>query len=88
MYACLYRATPQAANLRMTKDNLTPAVALGNNIYTKGLLEIIDECLRMDFMSRPQSVFSLQKSILALPSLEDTKPTFVNKIINVLNKNL
>lgn len=88
MYACLYRATPQAANLRMTKDNLTPAVSLGNNIYSQGLLQIIDECLQMDFMARPQSVFSLQKSILALPSLEETKPTFVNKIINVLNKNL
>lgn len=88
MYACLYRATPQAANLRMTKDNLTPAVALGSNIYSQGLLEIIDECLKMDFLARSQSVFSLQKSILALPSPEESKPTFVKKMIHVLNKNL
>ncbi|HAF00325.1 MAG TPA: serine/threonine protein kinase [Methylophilaceae bacterium] len=89
MYSCLYRATPQAANLRTTKDNLEPAVSLGSSIYSKELLELIDECLKLDFLSRPQSVFSLQKSIVALnPLSEPNKNNLINKIKNVLNKNI
>jgi serine/threonine protein kinase len=89
MYACLYRATPQAANLRTTKDNLEPAVSLGNSIYSKELLTLIDECLKLDFLSRPQSVFSLQKTIIELsPVSPSIKNNLVTKIKNVLNKNL
>jgi serine/threonine protein kinase len=89
MYACLYRATPQAANLRETKDNLVSAKTLGNKIYSVELLELIDDCLQLDFMSRPQSVFSLQKKIAELSPVEfASKPSFVNKIKNVLNKKL
>ncbi|HEY0562726.1 MAG TPA: serine/threonine-protein kinase [Methylophilus sp.] len=90
MYACLYRATPQAANLRVTKDNLVPAKVLGQHIYSDVLLELIDDCLNLDFLSRPQSVFSLQKHILALaPAIETRhKSNIVNKIKNALNKPL
>ncbi len=90
MYACLYRATPQAANLRLTKDNLVSAKVLGQHIYSDVLLDLIDDCLKLDFMSRPQSVFSLQKNIIALaPASEHlNKNNLVNKIKNVLNKSL
>lgn len=86
MYACLYRATPQASNLRATKDNLEPAKSLGNNIYSTELLELIDECLQLDFMARPQSVFSLQKKIMTLsPAQDGAKNSLVSKIKKVLN---
>lgn len=86
MYACLYRATPQASNLRVTKDNLEPAKSLGSKIYSEELLELIDECLKLDHLARPQSVFSLQKQIMALsPAPEGTRSSIVNKIKKVLN---
>jgi serine/threonine protein kinase len=89
MYACLYRATPQAANLRTTKDNLTPAKTLGSKIYSEELLDLIDDCLKLDFMARPQSVFSLQKRIMDLAPVDSAyKPSLVTKIKNVLNKKL
>jgi serine/threonine protein kinase len=86
MYACLYRATPQAANLRLTKENLVPARELGKNIYSAALLDLIDECLKLHFLDRPQSVLSLQKKIVALaPSVDNNKKSLVNKIKKVLN---
>lgn len=64
MYACLQQAAPQAANQRMKKDQLIPAVKLGRGKYSRELLEIIDSCMALDYMERPPSVFALQKSLM------------------------
>jgi hypothetical protein len=50
------------------------------------LLEIIDSCLSLDYLERPQSVFSLQKSLLESKPDPEKKTTFVNKIVDALNK--
>jgi hypothetical protein len=83
------RSAPIAANLRVKEDFLAPAVKIGKGIYTKELLEIIDNCLKIDYMERPQSVFSLQKTLLEnVPPLIIKKPSFVHKIKQALNKPL
>lgn len=64
MYSCLMRAAPPAADLRIKQDTLVPAGTGGKGIYSDRLLEIIDWCLQLDHLKRPQSVFSLQKSLL------------------------
>ncbi|PKO50607.1 MAG: serine/threonine protein kinase [Betaproteobacteria bacterium HGW-Betaproteobacteria-20] len=88
MYACLTRTSPQAANLRIKNDLLTPATKLGKNIYSQSLLEIIDKCLSLDYLERPQSVFSLQKSLLEYTPEPKKKISFMNKIVDALNKPL
>jgi len=88
MYACLTRTSPLAADLRIKNDLLTPAVSLGKNIYSKDLLELIDKCLSLDYLKRPQSVFSLQKALLATTPKPHKKPSFINKVVNILNKPL
>ncbi|HSH55171.1 MAG TPA: serine/threonine-protein kinase [Methylotenera sp.] len=90
MYSCITRTSPLAANLRIKKDLLVPAVKLGKDMYSKSLLELIDKCLSLDYLERPQSVFSLQKTLLeAMPEPEPEKKTsFVNKIVGILNKQL
>jgi hypothetical protein len=89
MYSCLVRSAPMAANLRVKEDFLAPAVKVGKGIYTKELLEIIDNSLKLDYLERPQSVFSLQKTLLEnVPPLAVKKPSLVNKIKHVLNKPL
>jgi len=88
MYACLTRTSPQAANLRIKNDLLTPATKLGKNIYSQSLLEIIDKCLSLDYLERPQSVFSLQKSLLEYTPEPKKKTSFMNKIVDALNKPL
>lgn len=64
MYNCLTRSTPPAADLRSRRDTLAPATKVGHKVYSERLLEIIDWCIQLDPLKRPQSVFSLQKALL------------------------
>jgi hypothetical protein len=64
MYACLAGASPQAANARTEQDALVPAVRAFAGRYGAEILEIIDWCLQLDHLRRPQSVLALQKSLL------------------------
>ena len=63
-YACLAGAAPQPAHLRLKKDELVPARKRWADGYSGVLLDIIDWCLRLDHLERPQSVFALQKALL------------------------
>ncbi|MBL8385405.1 MAG: serine/threonine protein kinase [Burkholderiales bacterium] len=64
MFACLSGMAPQAADQRLEKDRMQPVARTFKGKYSKELLEIIDWCLDMDHLKRPQSVFSLQKAIV------------------------
>jgi serine/threonine protein kinase len=87
IYACLYRKTPQASNLRQINDELNSATSLSNNnIYSKELLTLIDDCLQLNFMDRPQSVFSLQKRLMVSPEETVNQTGLFYKIKNVFNK--
>lgn len=86
MYSCLTRTSPLAANQRIKNDLLIPAVKIGKDNYSEELLELIDNCLNLDYLKRPQSVFSLQKALLDPPPKTPKKISLVNKIVNVLNK--
>lgn len=68
MYACLSHCTPQAANLRLQKDELPPAMLRWEGKYSDRLLEIIDWCMNLNHLYRPQSVFSLQKALVETPA--------------------
>ena len=65
MYACIAGCAPQAANERYTKDTLVPAMMRWEGEYSDRLLEIIDWCLNLNHLYRPQSVFTLQKALVA-----------------------
>lgn len=64
MYACFAGAAPQPANARLEEDLVVPASRAWAGKYAPDLLEIVDWCLRLDHLQRPQSVFALQKSLL------------------------
>ncbi len=64
VYACLASAAPPAAHVRLQKDELVPARRGFQDQYSAVLLDIIDWCLRLDHLERPQSVFALQKALL------------------------
>jgi serine/threonine protein kinase len=86
MYSCLTRTSPPAANQRIKNDLLVPAVKVGKDNYSQSLLEIIDKCMSLNYLERPQSVFSLQKSLLeSKPDLKK-EVSLVNKIVGALNK--
>ena len=64
VYACLAGAAPQPAHERLEKDQLVPARRAWAERYSRVLLDIIDWCLRLEILERPQSVFALQKALL------------------------
>jgi serine/threonine protein kinase len=64
MYACLAGAAPQNAPARLEKDLVVPAQEAWAGKCAEDLLAIIDWCLRLDHLERPQSVFALQKALL------------------------
>jgi serine/threonine protein kinase len=66
MYAAIGGgAPPQAANLRVEKDEYIPARLAWAGKYSAELLDLIDGCLRLDHLERPQSVFALQKALVS-----------------------
>lgn len=64
MFACLSGMAPQAADQRLEKDRMQPVAKTFKGKYSRELLDIIDWCLDLDHLKRPQSVFSLQKAIV------------------------
>ena len=87
MYSCLSRAAPIAANKRIKKDFLPSAVSIGEGIYSAELLGIIDSCLQLDYLDRPQSVFALQKALMTPAFVQPPKKlSFAKKIQAVFNR--
>jgi serine/threonine protein kinase len=66
MYACLSGTTLLSADRRLEKDTLRPATEAWRGKYSKQLLDIVDRCLALDLMARPQSVFTLQRELTDL----------------------
>ncbi|MDR0777313.1 MAG: serine/threonine protein kinase [Azonexus sp.] len=64
MYSCLAGGAPLAADERLKKDALVPAMIRWEGLYSDRLLEIIDWCLNLNHLYRPQSVFTLQKALV------------------------
>jgi hypothetical protein len=79
MFACLAAFAPQAADARLSEDHLVSAKKIWAGGYSDNLLEVIDWCLRLDPLERPQSVFALQKAIRDIPARR-RKLTFLDSL--------
>ncbi len=64
LFACLSGFAPQAANLRLEQDKQESVKKLWSGHHSEHLLELIDWCLKLDPLERPQSVFVVQKALL------------------------
>jgi serine/threonine protein kinase len=71
IYACFAAFAPQSADSRVTKDHYIPAHRIWGDIYTRDLLDIVDWCLKLDPLERPQSVLQVQKLLRPLPRTEN-----------------
>lgn len=88
IFACLAGFAPQAADARLQGDKLVSAKKLWGGKYSEQLLEIIDWCLKLDYMERPQSVFTLQKCLMETAVEPEQKPSIMTSIRNTLNKEI
>lgn len=63
IYACMQGIPPNEAPQRQDKDRLTLALNKLRGVYSDNLIEVVEWCMAMDPLSRPQSVFALQKEL-------------------------
>jgi len=88
MFSCMAGFAPQAADARMEDDKMTSATRLWPEQYSEQLLRLIDQCLELDYMKRPQSVFALQKELVREVPDIPRKKTLMSSIRATLNKDL
>ncbi|MEO1766345.1 serine/threonine protein kinase [Thiobacter aerophilum] len=88
MFACLAGFAPQAADQRLVNDKLASARKLWGGQYSDQLLDIIDWCLQLNYMDRPQSVFQLQKALLEVVPTPEKKKSLIDSIKTTLTKEI
>ena len=65
MFACMVGAPPQPADQRKQSDKMEDHLRKLEGLYTPELIQVIRWSLMIDPLERPQSVFALQKALLA-----------------------
>ena len=63
MYASMQGYPPNDAPQRLEKDRLSLSLSRLRGIYSDNLIEVVEWCMSLDPLSRPQSVFALQKEL-------------------------
>ena len=63
IYACMQGYPPNDAPQRQEKDRLSLALSRLRGVYSDNLIEVVEWCMALDSLSRPQSVFALQKEL-------------------------
>jgi serine/threonine protein kinase len=81
MYTCIAGTPPQPADYRIKKDGIIPLATLARQEFSQNLFDIIDWCLKLDPLARPQTAFELQKALMA----EVASPTVTARNTNLLS---
>jgi len=68
MLACMTCSTPQPIDARRVDDKLPEQLERLSGRYSPELIELVRSCISLDPLVRPQSVFTIQKSLQARPA--------------------
>jgi len=63
MYACMQGYPPNEAPQRTPNDRMAVVLKRLQGVYSDNLIEIVQWCMALDPLARPQSVFALQKEL-------------------------
>lgn len=80
MYSTMFGYPPNDAPQRLEKDRLSLALTRLRGVYSDNLIEVVEWCLSLDPLSRPQSVFALQKELTREGERRYTKLTMGEKL--------
>src|SRR3989344_5914290 len=80
IYACMQGFPPNEAPQRIEKDRLSLALTKLRGVYSDNLIEVVEWCMALDPLSRPQSVFALQKELSREGERRYTKLTVAEKM--------
>jgi len=80
IYATMQGYPPNDAPQRLEKDRLSLALSRLRGVYSDNLIEVVEWCMSLDPLSRPQSVFALQKELSREGERRYTKLTVGEKM--------
>jgi serine/threonine protein kinase len=80
IYACMQGYPPNEAPQRLEKDRIAIALARLRGVYSDNLIEVVEWCMALDPLSRPQSVFALQKELSREGERRYTKLSVTEKV--------
>jgi serine/threonine protein kinase len=80
IYACMQGYPPNEAPQRLEKDRISTALSRLRGVYSDNLIEVVEWCMSLDPLSRPQSVFALQKELSREGERRYTKLTVGEKV--------
>ncbi len=80
IYASMHGYPPNDAPRRLEKDRLSLALSRLRGVYSDNLIEVVEWCMSLDPLSRPQSVFALQKELSRETERSYTKLTIAEKM--------
>jgi serine/threonine protein kinase len=86
IYSCMHGYPPDDAPQRQDKDRLALALTRMRGVYSDGLLETVEWCMALDPLSRPQSVFALQKELNRGDKRQYTQPSITERMRLQLDK--
>lgn len=86
IYTCIAGTPPQAGDQREEKDKVIPLRTLARLSYSDDLYDIVDSCLKIDWLKRPQTAFDLQKRLMEEPPEEKKGGSFFETINKPLSK--
>lgn len=80
IYACMQGYPPHDAPQRLEKDRLTLSLSRLRGVYSDNLIEVVEWCMALDALERPQSVFALQKELSREGERKYTKLSVAEKM--------
>ncbi len=80
IYACMLGYPPSEASQRLDKDRIAIAMSRLHGVYSDNLIEVVEWCMALDPLSRPASVFILQKELGREGERQYTKLTVAEKV--------
>jgi serine/threonine protein kinase len=95
LYTAIGGVHPQPANERVVEDKLIPLRTLAKSTYSEDLYDIVDWCLRLDHLARPQSAFELQRALMKAATewradveVMGAETSFTSRVKATLNKKI
>jgi len=80
MYACMQGFPPSEAPQRTRADRMAVALKRLQGVYSDNLIEVVQWCMALDALSRPQSVFALQKELNRVGERQYTRLSVGEKV--------
>ena len=80
IYACMLGVPPNDVPQRNEKDRLSLSLSRVKRIYSDNLIQVVEWCMALDPLARPQSVFALQKELARETELRYSQMSMGEKV--------